>query len=229
MENNNPALIKGLAILLLAILGLNVYRTETIKKDIAQINQTVDQITARLDSLGLSSPSPNGASATTSVSQKQFSALSKKVSELEESLSYVRRLIDRPPKNPEQPGMTAKPSSSSPSSQSSRQETPITTNQPANTQVRVSVSAKVKVENRYVSGTTYLPKVTTGPTGTVVINVSMDRVGIVSSASVNSASTIFDEDIIDACKEAALKTSFGYNPEAPQKSTGTITYTFSPK
>jgi hypothetical protein len=92
---------------------------------------------------------------------------------------------------------------------------------------RVAVSAKAKVENRYVLGTTYLPKVSTGPTGVVVINVTMDRVGIVSAVSVNGSTTIADEDVIDACKEAALKTSFGYNPEAPNKSTGTITYTFT--
>lgn len=92
---------------------------------------------------------------------------------------------------------------------------------------RVAVSAKAKVENRYVSGTTYLPKVSTGPTGVVVINVTMDRIGIVGSVSVNSATTILDEDVIDACKEAALKTGFGYNPDAPNKSTGTITYTFT--
>ena len=92
---------------------------------------------------------------------------------------------------------------------------------------RVAVTAKVKVDNRYVMGTTYLPKVSTGPTGVVMINVTMDRVGIMSEVSLNHASTISDEDIIDACKEAALKTSFGYNPEASSKSTGTITYTFT--
>ncbi len=57
----------------------------------------------------------------------------------------------------------------------------------------------------------------------------MNRVGIVSKATVNSGTTITDEEILDACKEAALKTSFGYNPEAPDHSVGTITYTFTAK
>lgn len=70
---------------------------------------------------------------------------------------------------------------------------------------------------------------TIGPAGVVVINVTMDRVGIVGSVSVNSSSTIIDEEILDQCKEAALKTSFAYNPDAPNKTTGTITYTFTSK
>jgi hypothetical protein len=57
----------------------------------------------------------------------------------------------------------------------------------------------------------------------------MNRVGIVSKATVNTGTTITDEEILDACKEAALKTSFGYNPEAPDHSIGTITYTFTAK
>ena len=57
----------------------------------------------------------------------------------------------------------------------------------------------------------------------------MNRVGIVSKATVNTGTTITDEEILDACKEAALKTSFGYNPEAPDHSVGTITYTFTAK
>ena len=72
---------------------------------------------------------------------------------------------------------------------------------------------------------TPLPKVTTGPAGVVVINVTMDRVGIVGSVSVNPNSTITDEEILDQCKEAALKTSFAYNPDTHNKSTGTIIYT----
>ena len=94
---------------------------------------------------------------------------------------------------------------------------------------RVSVSAKVKVENRYVHGTTYLPKVTTGPTGVVVIDVTMDCVGLVTAVSLNSKSTITDEEIVDLCKESALQTHFSYNPDAPDKIRGSITYTFVAK
>lgn len=92
---------------------------------------------------------------------------------------------------------------------------------------RVTVSAKVKVENRYVQGETYLPAITKGPVGRVVINLTINRLGMVGSVSVNGASTISDEEIIDLCKDAALRTNFAYNPEAPEKSTGTITYTFA--
>lgn len=59
---------------------------------------------------------------------------------------------------------------------------------------RVSVSAKVKVEDRYVFGTTYLPKITTGPTGVVVVGITISHSGSVTSARVKTESTISDED-----------------------------------
>lgn len=92
---------------------------------------------------------------------------------------------------------------------------------------KVSITAKAKVENRYVIGTTNLPDVSSGPTGIVVVNIKTNRLGTVISVSINESSTISDEDILDACKEAALKTDFSYNPNA--STTGIITYTFTTK
>ena len=80
-----------------------------------------------------------------------------------------------------------------------------------------------------MQGATYLPKVSTGSAGIVIVNVVLNRLGTVGSVSIDANSTITDEDILDACKEAALKTDFAYNPEAPDKSRGTITYTFTAK
>lgn len=41
MDKNNNVIVKGLAIILIAILGLNVYRTETTKKELEQLTATV--------------------------------------------------------------------------------------------------------------------------------------------------------------------------------------------
>ena len=54
----------------------------------------------------------------------------------------------------------------------------------------------------------------------------MNQLGMVGSASVVSGTTITDEDVLYSYKEAALKTDFAFNPEAPQTSVGTITYIF---
>ena len=44
---------------------------------------------------------------------------------------------------------------------------------------------------------------------------------------VTSGTDINDEDVLYSCKEAALKTHFAFNPEAPETSIGTITYIFN--
>ena len=57
--------------------------------------------------------------------------------------------------------------------------------------------------------------------------VKMNQLVMVGSATVASGTTIIDEDVLYSCKEAALKTDFAYNPDAPKTSIGTITYTFN--
>jgi hypothetical protein len=223
-ENNNNGLFKGLAIILVAILGLNVYRTETTKTELSQLSATVDQLTARLDSIGVVEM-PSGKAAAPAVTKKQFNDLSRLVSNLESKVSSLAGSVDRLSRSQSQAGTAAKANVTS-----SAYKAPKTTaTAAASAYGRVSVSAKVKVENRYVIGTTYLPKVTTGPAGVVVIDVTMKRVGTVIAVSINPASTITDEDIIDLCKESALKTNFSINFDAPEKEKGTITYSFTSK
>lgn len=226
-DSNNNIIIKGLAIILIAILGLNVYRTETTKIEMAQLATTVEQLSAQLDSIGAAETPAGTAPATSGVSKREFSTLSKSVSSLESKVTSLQGSVDRLARSQAQSGGSSKVTGSAPSGQSASTGSSAAVTTPSSSSGRVSVSAKVKVENRYVSGTTYLPNVTTGPVGVVIINVSMDKIGIVGSVSVNSSSTITDEEILDQCKEAALKTKFAYNPDAPEKSKGTITYTFS--
>ena len=212
--NGNNVIVKGLAIVLIAILGLNVYRTETTKKEMSHLTEAVEVLTSRLDSLeGVRTPAGRSAA---SVSKKEFANLAKSVASLESKVATISNTVNRISGNQNVAGASGIASGGT-----------AAVTKPASSDGRVAVAAKVRVENRYVSGTTYLPKVTTGPVGVVVINVVVSRHGNVGSVSVNSGSTITDEDVIDACKEAALKTDFAYNPDAADKTRGTITYTFS--
>lgn len=228
-DNNNIIIVKGLAIILIAILGLNVYRTETMKTEMTQLASTVELLSAQLDSFVVFEAQAGTTPTVSGVSKKEFSTLSKSVSSLESMVIALQGTVDRLSRSQAQSGGTSRVSGSASSGQTSSTGSSAAATRPSSSSGRVSVSAKVKVENRYVSGSTPLPKVTTGPAGFVVINVSMDRVGIVGSVSVNPNSTITVEEILDQCKEAALKTSFAYNPDAPNKSIGTITYTFTAK
>lgn len=89
-------------------------------------------------------------------------------------------------------------------------------------------SVKVRVEDRYVQGEPKLPAGKFNEEGTVVVKVLIDYGGRVVSTSIQS-STVTDEDVQYACREAALKTRFSYNVHAGADSrlAGTITYTFS--
>ena len=213
-ENNNSFIIKVLAIVLVAILGLNVYRTETTKKDLFRLTKTVERLAAQLDSLEAIEIPSGVASAAPAVTKKQFSDLSKAVSSLETKINSLRETADHQTKNKAQLGGTTRTTTSSETTSSYGP---------------VSISAKVKVEDRYVQGTTVLPKVKNGPVGVVIVGVVMNHGGTVTSARIQSGSTISDEDVLDACKEAALKTDFSVNIEVSEKHPATITYTFTAK
>ena len=112
------------------------------------------------------------------------------------------------------------------SSQSSTGKSTTSTRPTRTTASKPKVEAKVRVENRYVQHKPALPEAKAGCTGVVVIEVKMNSLGMVGSATVASGTTITDEDVLYNCKEAALKTDFAYNPDT-RTSVGTITYTFN--
>lgn len=222
MEENNNIIVKGLAITLIVILGLNVYRTETTKKEVSKLTTAVEQLESKLDSLGMLSPS--GRVSYAGVNKKEFASLSKKVSSLESKVSIIQGSVDRLSHN--QAHSQVPTTNSTNTNVSANTNKSSSTTAPTSSNGRVTVSAKARVENRYVEGTTYLPKVVTGPAGLVVLDLVITRIGRVTSVSIDSSSTIKDEDIVDACKDAALRTHFSYNSDAPEKVRGTITYTF---
>ena len=90
----------------------------------------------------------------------------------------------------------------------------------------VKVKSSYRMEDRYVSFRVKDPDVRGNAEGIVKLDIAINELGNVNSAKLNSASTITDEEVIEACKKAALKTGFNYNFDAPKLQRGTITYTF---
>ena len=199
-EYNYSTPRRGLTLIAIAILGFCIYRTETTRKDVAEISAQVSAMNERLDSVIRTRASQSAQKPSTR--QKPRAQAATPTSS--ENTTSDRASIS-----------TSAASTPAPSGNATLR--------------RVSITAKAKVENRYLRDGAILPKITYGPIGIVVINATMDFLGTVNAVSVNPRSTINDEEIIDACKEAALRTEFSSNTDAPRKQTGTITYTFLPK
>lgn len=90
---------------------------------------------------------------------------------------------------------------------------------------RLKVKSSYRMEDRYSYGV-YDPQELGNAEGIVKLDITISTIGQVNSAKLNSASTITDEEVIEACKKAALKTDFNLNMDAPKLQQGTITYTF---
>ena len=90
---------------------------------------------------------------------------------------------------------------------------------------RLKVKSSYRMEDRYSYGV-YDPEELGNAEGIVKLDITIDIYGQVKSAKLNPASTITDEEVIEACKKAALKTMFNLNSDAPKLQQGTIPYTF---
>lgn len=91
---------------------------------------------------------------------------------------------------------------------------------------RLKVKSSYRMEDRYVGYEVHEPQELGSAEGIVKLDITIDFSGDVKSAKLNSASTITDEEVIEACKKAALKTDFNLNLDAPKLQQGTITYKF---
>lgn len=96
-------------------------------------------------------------------------------------------------------------------------------------QDRMQVKAMERIEDHYATGGVVLPDVECDSEGVVVVDITVDRLGIVTGAEEGSGTTISDEEVRYRCKEAALKTRFSYNPDAEPQTFGTIKYIFTRK
>lgn len=90
---------------------------------------------------------------------------------------------------------------------------------------KLKVKSSYRMEDRYSYGVDD-PQELGNADGIVKLDITISTLGQVKSAKLNSASTITDEEVIEACKKAALKTMFNLNSDAPKLQQGTITYTF---
>lgn len=96
------------------------------------------------------------------------------------------------------------------------------------TEQKMAVSSKYRLEDRYVKYEMQEPEISGNQPGEVVLNILVDYLGDVKSAKLHSATGITNEDVIEACKKAALKTRFNYNLDLHDiRQSGTITYIFS--
>lgn len=96
---------------------------------------------------------------------------------------------------------------------------------------KVVVTTKYRLEDRYVSYKVAEPEFIGDQVGEVVLTILVDYSGDVKSAKLQSATGVTNEEVIEACKKAALKTNFNYNSDIgyDTKQSGTITYIFSAK
>ena len=94
---------------------------------------------------------------------------------------------------------------------------------------KIKVSAAYRIEDRYVVGSVEMPDIRGNEAGVVAINIIVDRSGNVQKTSVNPATTITDENVIDSARKAALKTDFNSNYDASETQNGVITYNYKLK
>ena len=93
----------------------------------------------------------------------------------------------------------------------------------------MTVSSTYRLEDRYVSYKVYEPEYLGNTEGKVVIDITVKRNGNVAQARLNANSTISDEEVVEACKKAALKTDFNYKSDINDDQPGLIIYTFAKK
>ncbi len=94
---------------------------------------------------------------------------------------------------------------------------------------KVVVTTKYRLEDRYVTYKVHEPEIIGNQAGEVVLNILVDKYGDVKSAKLKSATGITDEEVIEACKKAALQTDFNSNYDHSDNRPGTITYIFTAK
>lgn len=213
MSTSNSGFLKFIVLLLLGFAVWSVYRIETLSGKIETLsgNSGIADMTDSTLSEDCSDVKPSEQAA-------DIRRLQSKVESLERELAVLSGKMDKLEKNRREDS----------GSIVSRLFGGNDDNGAAVGKRHSGVAAKVRVDNHYVEGDTYLPDNTGGYDGVVVINVSVDAIGIVTEASVGRSSTISDEDLLYECREAALKTRFSYNPSSSYEGTrGTITYTFT--
>lgn len=92
---------------------------------------------------------------------------------------------------------------------------------------KTSGQPNARLKGRTVVGTLPKPQYSVQNSGTVVVDILVDRYGNVTSAVPGGAgTTVSDKTLWEAARKAALNTQFNVKADAPLQQSGTITYIF---
>lgn len=93
----------------------------------------------------------------------------------------------------------------------------------------IEVTSRYRLENRYVLYKVHEPEYKGAQAGEVVLDILVNHSGDVKSARLRNVTGITDEEVVEACKKAALRSDFNFDSDAGERQSGTITYIFSAK
>lgn len=204
--------INFLMILFVAgIVLLQAYKIANLDYRLNELKETGVEVTVPV-------PANPTNSGSTELNNVQVSKMETRIKKLESEVALLREEINRVKTTAQNSNVSTAPVSPK------NDVSPVTTGK----YVECKVTAKAKLENRYPIFA-YEPEVDMAPIGVVVINIEVQEYGRVLNVNVGDGTTISDEDIIDACKEAALQTSFSINDDIRTRQRGTITYKFTAK
>jgi peptidoglycan hydrolase CwlO-like protein len=100
MEDNNSFLIKTIAGALILILALNVYRTESTKKQMDRLAATVDSLSIRVGALEYPDFSDIGSGAVRNIDNKAVAEIAKGLTQLQSKVSVLQGKVDNISSNP---------------------------------------------------------------------------------------------------------------------------------
>ncbi len=232
MEDNRGCMSNILVIILIAMAGFNIYCTYMVGNQLNEISYAVSELkeVARDAAEAIESPSASeGGIEADDV--KDTEEVSIQGDSPEEASSQIKDVPESRSagNSPALPDLSkifgSRQSASAPASASASD---VEAAAPA-AQDRMQVKAKERIEDRYAMGGVVLPDVECDSEGVVVVDITVDRLGIVTGAEEGSGTTISDEEVLYRCREAALKTRFSYNPDAGPQTSGTIKYIFTRK
>lgn len=94
---------------------------------------------------------------------------------------------------------------------------------------KFNVEISARVEDHYLLESAVTPTLKEGEVGAVVVEITVNKIGKVTKAAIDNGTTISNDKVLQACKEAALKTRFSFNEDSSNKTKGTITYKITKK
>ena len=223
MEDNRGCMSNILVIILIAMAGFNIYCTYMVGNQLNEISYADSELkeVARDAAEAIEAPSSEGAVEDAANDASIQGDSPKGTKDIPEGRTTGNSLA--------LPDLSkifgSRQSASAPASASAsdgKEAAPAV-------QDRMQVKAKERIEDHYATDGVVLPDVECDSEGAVVVDITVDRFGIVTGTEVGSGTTISDEEVRYRCKEAALKTRFSYNPDAEPQTFGTIKYIFTRK